>query len=185
MEKQDHAQLELFNRPTHAAADPHRREGFSRAFISQIWRYEKAVLIAISLLVTGVAAFSIGFEKGRRQALRTQSPSLKAVVAAEPVTPKSVETAVVPLPAEQQEKSMAPPKQEARNFTIQVASYKAASMAKKEAEALKKKGYQTHLLPSSNNYTALCVGSFETIEGAKTVLLELKKRYRDCFIRRL
>ncbi|MFH1127974.1 MAG: SPOR domain-containing protein, partial [Candidatus Omnitrophota bacterium] len=70
------------------------------------------------------------------------------------------------------------------NYTIQVASYQTKKGAQKEAEIIKKKGLSVSVL-SKGAYSILCVGNFKDKQKAKLVLVELKKRYRDCFIRRL
>ena len=186
MEKQDQSQLELFSRPPQGGA-PAGASGLSRSFINQIWRYEKGVLIAILFLVTGVIAFSAGFEKGRRRGMENSAPVQTPVPAAAPL--EAVKKKPTPLaPAASQ---VAAPKPQAQdqpkqtgNYTIQVASFSTPAMARKEAEALKKKGLNTVII-SGSKYTVLCVGRYQTKESAQQALSGLKKLYRDCFIRRL
>ncbi|MDD5255098.1 MAG: SPOR domain-containing protein [Candidatus Omnitrophica bacterium] len=186
MEKQDQSQLELFSRPPQGGA-PAGANGLSRSFINQIWRYEKGVLIAILLLVTGVIAFSAGFEKGRRKGLADNTPVQTPLPAEAPPeaarqkpTPLAPAAAQAPAPKPQ---AQGQPKQTG-NYTIQVASFSTPAMARKEAEALKKKGHNTVII-SGSKYTVLCVGRYQTKENAQQALSELKKHYRDCFIRRL
>ena len=49
---------------------------------------------------------------------------------------------------------------------------------------LKKKGLSTLVLPKGR-FIVLCVGRFSDKQTAQPVLTELKKQYRDCFIRRI
>ena len=69
-------------------------------------------------------------------------------------------------------------------YTIQLASYKKESSAKKEAEALKKKGFLPLVL-NKGEYTIVCVGNFKYKNNASPLLPELRKRYQDCFVSRL
>ncbi|MCM8770429.1 MAG: SPOR domain-containing protein [Candidatus Omnitrophica bacterium] len=69
-------------------------------------------------------------------------------------------------------------------YTIQVASFKAKNEALKEVELLKKKGFDSVVLPKGK-YLIVCVGNYPTKEEAKISLDKLKKKYQDCFIRRL
>lgn len=87
-------------------------------------------------------------------------------------------TAVKPDPAAQ------PSSATVQGYTIQIASYAGKTSAQREMDTLKKQG----LLPvikSSGNYTVLCVGNFPDKATAKSLLTQLKKKYRDCYIRRL
>jgi len=70
------------------------------------------------------------------------------------------------------------------NYTIQVATYKSKTGAQKEIQLLKNKGFQTMVF-SKDDRLQLCVGQFVKKEEAQVSLKELKKRYEDCFIRRL
>jgi hypothetical protein len=65
-----------------------------------------------------------------------------------------------------------------------VASYQSKTHAQKEAEALRKKGV-TPLVLSKGDYIIVCVGNFSNRDAAKSLLLDLRKRYQDCYIRRL
>jgi septal ring-binding cell division protein DamX len=69
-------------------------------------------------------------------------------------------------------------------FTIQVASFKLEKNAQKEAERLKKIGYDIHVV-TKGNYSIVCVGKFAKRTEAKKFSNKLKYRYNDCLIRRL
>jgi len=72
----------------------------------------------------------------------------------------------------------------AGSYTIQVGTYRTKILAEKEAESLKKKGMPSWIV-SQGTYTILLVGNFFDKVKAQVYLSELKKQYRDCFIRRL
>jgi hypothetical protein len=69
-------------------------------------------------------------------------------------------------------------------FTIQVATYSGKVTAQQEISDLRKQGMLPVLKPSGK-YTVLCVGSFPDQATAKSLLTQLKRKYRDCYIRRL
>jgi len=70
------------------------------------------------------------------------------------------------------------------NYTIQVASYGKASYAQTEADRLKKEGFDAFVI-QKGKYVILCVGRFPASASAQDVRLKLKKKYKDCFIRKL
>lgn len=168
MEKRRHYQLELFGRP---ASLSQQTEGCRTHFLSSLLRYEKTVLIIIGFIITAVSSFSLGVEKGKRSVISKSKPTLdiaiKKPVSAPPVQVPRTKEILVP-----------------QGFTIQLASYQTATYANKEAEKLKKKGLSPLVLPKGS-YQVLCVGNFSDRKTAMSLLSELKKQYKDCFIRRL
>ncbi len=168
-------QLELFSDPQEdpkTAANRAQRN----SFVARIWGYEKTVLIIILLLVTGIVSFSLGVEKSRRTLVNQP-----AVINSEPVTveaPKKVESLTPPVDVKP-----VSIRQEGK-YTIQVASFRAGSYAKKEAEQLNKKGFKAFTL-NKGKYVILCVGNFPNRETAEPLLSELSKFYKSSYIRRL
>ena len=183
MEKEGHAQLELFSQDQGLS---YIRPRNKRAPLSYIRGYEKIILIFAAFMVTALISFSLGVEKGKRlftSAIKSQYLAETQKIA----PPQSTPAAPAPVAAAQQSfivsvKSV--PQSAAGKFTIQVATFKTAALAQKEAEFLKKKGF-TVRLSSSGAYVVLCAGNFSNKETAKPVLAKLKKQYDDCFIRRL
>jgi hypothetical protein len=161
MESQNNAQLELFSQTKALNNAKDLKKG--NPFLARIRNYEKTILIIISLALTGIVSFSLGVEKGKRVSIATQ--------AADKLAPKS----------EVLKQPEAPQKQ---NYIIQLASYKTRMHAQKEVELLKKRGLSPLVL-SKGSYTVLCVGNLSNRETAQSLLSELKKRYKDCYIRRL
>ena len=170
-------QLELFS---DSQEDPKiaANRAQRNSFVTRIWGYEKTVLIIILLFITGIISFSLGVEKSRRTLVSRQPV---AAIINEPVTvepPKKVESLTPPVDV----KPIA--LKQVGQYAIQVASFKASSYAKKEAELLKKRGFKVLIL-NKGKYTILCVGNFPNKETAQPLLLELSKYYKSCYIRRL
>jgi cell division septation protein DedD len=166
-------QLELFSDPQEdqkTAANRSQRN----SFVSRIWGYEKVVLIIILLLVTSIISFSLGVEKSRRIGVN-QPQVVEPPKKVEPLNP----------PAEFKPVAQAPAVlSQVGQYTIQVASFKGSTYAKKEAEQLNKRGFKAFTL-KKGKYVILCVGNFVNKETAQPLLSELSKYYKSCYIRRL
>lgn len=160
MERKTPAQLELFSE-----IKSHGRfsSGASNSFFGYINKNERAILVLIGFIVVGITSFCLGVEKGKRQSVKPSE------------SPVSLQGNSVTAP---------PLGQGVTGFTIQLASYKTTKYAQKEAEALKRKGFSPFVV-SRGDYVAVCVGNFPDKNVAKNMLAELKKQYRDCYIRRL
>ena len=82
-------------------------------------------------------------------------------------------------------KNEAPPAQTAGNhFTIQVASFKQQKNAQKEAENLKKVGYETFVV-SKGTHAIVCVGRFLEKAEALSFSQKLQNKYGETLVRRL
>ncbi|MFA5145200.1 MAG: SPOR domain-containing protein [Candidatus Omnitrophota bacterium] len=188
MENQDGFQLELFGQKE-GLGDPESRKA-SNSFLARIWNYEKAILLIIALITTSIISFSLGVEKGKRLAMSSNSRLDLALTAIPQPQPSNTlsQKITVPLPAaiavKKEEGVKQPALFEKQGYVIQLASYKTITHAQKEAELLKKKGFSALVLPKGS-YTVLYVGNFSNRETAQSMLSELKKRYNDCYIRRL
>lgn len=69
-------------------------------------------------------------------------------------------------------------------YTIQVASFKRLRSAKKEAEELRRRGFEVKVLPKGN-YKIVCVGEFKEKNEAASFKKKLPSRYKDSLIRSL
>ncbi|MFA5286933.1 MAG: SPOR domain-containing protein [Candidatus Omnitrophota bacterium] len=168
-------QLELFSDPQEDPKTAANRAQ-KNSFVARIWGYEKTVLIIILLLVIAIVSFSLGVEKSRHALVNQPINIVSEPAAVE--SPKRVESLnpsadVKPIAIKQD-----------GQYTIQLASFKASSYAKREAEALNKKGYKAFTL-NKGKYIILCVGNFPDKETAQPLLPELSKYYKSCYIRRL
>jgi cell division septation protein DedD len=193
MDKKGHFQLELFS-PAKSAAGLMPQSGHS--FLGFIWNYEKAILIIVGFIITATVSFALGVEKGKNIAAgKSQSrafmasglDSIRQAPAPPPVQanpepglklpPALIEEEVISVPA-------VLAKDSAGSYTIQVASFMKKASAQKEIDTLQKKGLVVSIL-SKGKYLIVCVGNFMEKDEAKNLLSKLKKRYQDCFIRRL
>lgn len=175
------AQLELFvPGKSGSEARPERRP-----FWSCVRGYERAIIVIISAIIIGVVSYSLGVEKGKRIELIRASSRLD-MAAAKPVDAPAAtqpEPAAVPDPGTT--KANEPGLQPGMSsYTIQVASLRNEPAARKEAEALRKKGLSVVVL-SKGKYNVICVGHFPDKAKAGVYLSQLRKTYKDCFIRRL
>jgi hypothetical protein len=176
MDKTSDSQLDLFSQ-----SKDYGQQGnlsHSNAFKAFIWHYEKNILIIIALTITSIVSFSLGVEKGKGLSLSKSVSVLD--VAGENINIPVNKPAVI----EESVKQQMPAQDYIQGFAVQLASYQAKTFAQKEAEALKKRGF-TPLILSKGKYTVLYVGTFSKKEEAQSALSQLKKRYDDCFIRRL
>jgi len=176
MEKIAYSQLELFSQTKEPGQ---AKTNFSSSFISFIWNYEKTILLIIAFIITGIVAFALGMDRGRRVAKIPTADSKQLAVKPQ---------VKLPLSAGQKEiienKVLAPIQGGAGSYTIQIASYQNNTYAQKEAGALKMKGFSP-LIVNKGKYIIVCVGNFSNQTTAKSLLSQLKKRYQDCYIRRL
>jgi hypothetical protein len=174
MENQNSPQLELF---TDAKDNRQAKPKAPFSFLRYVSRYEKAALFIIGFIITGIVSFSLGIERGKRTVSLTQPPA--AISEVEVKKDKQLINADMRLV-----KELNPPQPQPQPYTIQVASYQSKVLAEKEAEALRRKGFSPLVFPKGA-YVVVCVGNFANKETARSSLSELKKRYQDCFIRRL
>lgn len=196
MERNERSQLELFNQPKDTARI-NNPDNFS--LLGYIRNYEKIILFIICFIVTGIIAFSLGVEKGKKHL--EPAVNQKYDLAVNPVRELSSSNGVKPekiittpltpeiIPRNTQENAAtkedaAPKKELANNYTIQIASFKNKASAKKETQSLEKSGFTTLILNRSG-YNVVCIGNFETKEKAGKLLTEIRKKYQDGFIRRL
>lgn len=173
--REPHSQLELFSAPENSA-------GVKNPVHRQLWgyvqNYEKAVIVSICFILSSVISFTLGIEKGKRLSVIKETPRFDMAVKT-----KQPDKFQVPVTAPKQV-AEPPIQKNFKNFTIQLASYQKKTYAQKEADILRKKGF-TALVISKGAYSIVCVGNFSDAQKAKSLLSELRKKYRDGFIRRL
>ncbi|MBU3958988.1 MAG: SPOR domain-containing protein [Candidatus Omnitrophica bacterium] len=185
MEKDNHPQSDLFAK---SQGYSRIKEAGQRSFPGVIRAHEKAIFIIIGFIVISVVSFSFGVERGRKLAVLRLDSRLDMAAKI-----KSQESASVAgsqdkyQPVEQQQQGVIKTqviKDDILNYTIQVASYQTKKYAEKEADRLRQKGFSP-LVRTKGKYVILCVGRFPQKESAAPVLSKLKKRYQDCFVRKL
>ena len=190
------SQFELFP----GASASHQQAARPQFFLSQFTlSLENMIIAGIFILMGVIFSFSVGVERGKKIALANSFknvysnvlsvPQEKAVVApaAKVSTFKTLQApAATPIPQEKSTDEVQPPVApvETGSYTIQVASFKQIEYAQKEAEGLRKKGYEIFVFPKGN-YSIVCVGKFLRKDDAGVTLTQLKKTYKDSMLRRL
>ncbi|MDP3732778.1 MAG: SPOR domain-containing protein [Candidatus Omnitrophota bacterium] len=180
MIEKEYGQLELFSQ---TKGQNQANAGLSKAFISYISKYEKAILIIIGFVITGIVSFSLGVEKGKNFILLKTASHLDIAAKPEPSLSVSAPKQITKEQQYQPEKKDEL-KEYIQNYTIQVASFLNRVNAQKEANILKRKGLSPLVL-SKGKFSIVCVGNFAKREEAESLLSKLKKQYQDCRIRRL
>jgi hypothetical protein len=171
MEKKKHAQLELFS-GAHSLSETLPQNKQRGSFFSYARGYEKVILILMGFAVTAVISFCLGVEKGKNIAKAIFNSRFEI---AQSKTRPLASTELLKQSFSQFSSG---------NYTIQIASYQNWEQAQGAVGVLKKKTLSP-LLFSKGKYTIVCVGNFSNKEKALLWLAELKKYYKDCFIRRL
>ena len=150
------------------AADKKTRKK-TAPFLSRIknrttYSFENIVLVAILFIMSCIASFSLGVEKGRREVdVTTGLEAKKTAPDVQAVTVKA---------------------DTADKYVIQLASFKESGSAKEEVAALEKLGYNADM-KKSGSYYQVYIGFFDNRNGADRLRDKLKERYRDCYIKKL
>jgi cell division septation protein DedD len=209
MSKERPSQLELFSEHGDHS-EQLVAKSVDSSFLDYVKLYEKAVLVIIGFLITGIVAFCLGVERGKTCAITSAGARLDVAgeKAEQPPanvfsykresprvilpqsqnsglsfsikgqlknTPVKQEIIIPASPAAEQDKSA---------YTIQIASYQARDGAEKEMAKLRQKGFSPVVI-KKGSYSVVCVGTFNNKETARSLLTQLKSKYRDCYIRRL
>lgn len=200
-------QFELF--PETAVPEPRkdRPSLFSRSFVFSL---ENLIMAGMVFTMAVIVSFAFGVERGRRIVPREQAavrPAQPAEVfpemprPQEPSAPEQVLTAsalpgVLPQGADAgtdvSRQGLAEPAQKTVDktasletiHTVQVASFKQLARAEQEAADLKRMGYDA-FTAKKGSYYIVCVGKFSERQPANDLLKPLRKRYLDCYVRRL
>ncbi len=205
MIKERPTQLELFSRDQ--GAEQLIVKPVDPGFLDFIKLYEKAILLIIGFVITGITAFCFGVEKGKNIAVtsidsrldvaESLKQELPPVVYAPSELPKAVDLQAADsgkkvilkgllknIPVKQEIILEKPEQKGKKVYTIQIGTYKARGGAEKEMAKLRKNGLSPLVIKKSG-YTVVCVGAFNNKETAKSLLSQLRSKYRDCYIRRL
>ncbi|MEW6074674.1 MAG: SPOR domain-containing protein [Candidatus Omnitrophota bacterium] len=183
MNKPNNSQLELFLGTGDPAA-PVKRQEQNRALLF-LRDHEKSILVIIGFLTTATLAYCIGIERGKKTARVYQTTFIDVASKPQDARPvkeevgavSSVKPAFVNDPVLKTNPTL-------DTYTIQVATFQTKKHAERAAVSLKSRGHSPIIL-SRGKYSIVCVGNFHNKEKARSLLSELKKTYRDCYIRRL
>jgi len=194
--KKKHSQFELFPGSTeHIISSEEKHSSLVNFTLS----LDKILIISVAVIMIMVLSFSLGVERGKgsaqsltktkrvnqgqvseatQEVLNVNDSSQPAEAFTQPVRKESEEF----LPAALTAKAL--PERINGFYTIQVASFKKEKYARQEADALEKKGYESIVLPKGS-HSIVCVGKFIRRMEAKVFSKKLRKKYKDCLVRRL
>lgn len=136
---------------------------------------EQLIFIFIGLIILLVICFSLGVERGKKIAIvkRRQSKEEFAVKEKIQVLPED----------KQAPKKVAIARKNVLPYVIQVAAYKDNKQAEREKDFLEKKGHNAEVI-RGGKYSIVYVVGFENKKEAEKVAINLKNRYKDCFIKK-
>ena len=136
--------------------------------------YENIIFLLIGFVISCIIFFSLGVEKGRRDINREPTTPTAGVGhlrggggSAEPMRKPEEK----PLPLKE-------------GFAIQLAAFKTKGQAEEEMKRLRQEGF-TAEVKRSGDYYQLYVGGFDKRNGAEKVLIKLRERYKDCYIKKM
>lgn len=162
---------------------------------------DNIIVLCIVLLMVCIVFFSFGVESGKKGSLAetdviadvsdvpenivvmTNAPMANV----EPVIVKeqpAVNEEVIEVKQDILDNSLEPQGILDNFYTVQVASFKLEENARKEADKLRSKEFDTFVVPKGT-HSIVCVGKFIQKERAKKISDKLKKSYNDCLVRRL
>ena len=139
--------------------------------------YENVIISIIVLIMLIIVSFSLGIERGKKL-LDSRAPLRSdAVVVPAPFRAETREPALEEIKRPSLKKKTQP-------YTIQVATFKRKASAEKEMSRLRRLNYDSFFQAKGKFYLVF-VGNYATRELAKKDLRELRKIYKDCFIKRV
>ena len=140
---------------------------------------EHILTMLIVLFILCVLAFSMGVWRGKSiKNINKISKTISLDNAQRPST-TAVKTEVQVL---QHDKGIA--KDPKKPYTIQLVAYKNKDRAFEEVNHLKTRGYHSRIITRGGFYQ-VCVGQYKNLKEAKRDMKALRKRYKDCFLRRI
>jgi hypothetical protein len=155
------------------------------------------ILLAIVGALLIILSFSIGVERGRRIALRNIENNDKVDLGTNLISSQFEDTQITEAEVEEESDLL---EQTAENisdkkdneasvsgekkYIIQVATYLKEKIALDEARKLEESGYSVSV-SKKGEFIVLFVSGFENRKNAQKAMQSLRKRYKDCFIRRL
>lgn len=175
---------------------------------------ENIIVLCIAFLIGGVAFYSFGVQRGKslarahseapsgnqvkksggeiiidapvRKKIQEEVITTSGLVSELPVDTTSEQIEILHLP-ELEEEIVVEDVPDKEYYTVQVASFKKDTSAREEAETLKKIGYdgQNISVMRKGEYSIVCIGKFTVKNEAKNFSQKLKKRYKDCLVRRM
>lgn len=153
--------------------------------------YEAVIILLIGLILTTSIVFSLGVERGRNLNF-SEAPKKDVRLATETKAngaqiqsteqPAEVQKQPEAKPKEQETEKTVPTTSEEKPFTIQVATFRTRTLAEKESLRLKNTGYSSGVL-KKKEFFIVCVGAYAKKKLAQQTLSDLRRIYKDCYVR--
>jgi cell division septation protein DedD len=149
--------------------------------------YEQVIFITIAVIMLMALIFSLGVERGKqlsRAPMKRERIKVVKTAPAEKAEPVTVKEEPQPetAPAEKPKAAAEEKTPGAKNYTVQLVAFRSKRLAQKELIKLGKKGYKPFIIVGGGYYQ-ICVGEYENKPEAKEDHAELKKYYKESFIR--
>ena len=148
---------------------------FPNRFLRVRIAYEDIIFSALSFILVLLAGFCIGVEKGKHLQQNSQTISMAAPLPLEETHPPPP---LKPTPVKQVETKAG------ENYVIQAASFVDNASAQVERERLARKGFNAQIVKQGKFFELRVIG-YRSKNDAQISLVNLKKIYRDSFIKRL
>ncbi len=144
---------------------------------------DKIIIIIIIFILTATSIYIVGVNIGIKKGLKT---------AGFDKTKESKKVNILQITKNKPKQKTPKEKQAGRKqtgqkkyyYTIQLASYKNKNAAQREAKVLRKQNIEAFIL-EKGEYIVLYAGKFFKKEPAEKLFLKLKRKYKDCLMRRL
>jgi len=194
----EHPQLEFFKNQKKSSGKSFffkKKLGFQRHAVSFLLYYENLVLLAIAFILILIVAFSLGVERGKRLQVasgnfvkKVDKTSEQKVVAGVKIDVKEedvVQKKIEETPAVVKKEKVPVANKSILNgsYLIQVVTYSNRKRAEREMDKLLKSGLSGFIV-ASGRYYQVKAGPFHNKYDALKHQKQLKKTYKDCYIRR-
>jgi len=188
MTQHKHVQLEIFDQ----TARIKKESKVQKEHLDKIPDFKfpaQFCIKAACLIIVILISFAFGVERGK--VISKKNVTSRVLAESKPraitkqIAPKQKRIQKLPVENKKLEKKKKDDKLTSPGYIIQVASYnKNSSYIDKEIIKLQKDGYDT-VTVSSGNYMGICAGKFKNKTEAQKHLKQLKRTYKDCFIRKI
>ena len=152
------------------------------------------ILASVALVLLLILSFSLGVERGKRIASvipiekESKLEKVEDIIRDLPVEElggqKEKVLQITPPPSESVQEAAAEKTTDQIHYKIQVATFYKENTANKAVKSLQEEGYPASIA-KKGKFVVVYVGNFDNKAKAKEILQSLKKKYKDCILRRL
>jgi cell division protein FtsN len=162
-------------------------------------RLDSIIIFGVIMLLLLAASFSLGVERGKHLMTASTNKTGFETLEANFLAPEQTVQSISPIAHSEElvnEGNKNPATESIdialqtekvpvqKQYRVQVASFKKKDAAQKEAIRLQDNGYQAYHY-KSGDYNVVYVEGRNTKEETEKILTALKKKYKDCLLRRL